>query len=1242
VNDARIFAGAEALARAVLCGVVLLAASTSSLAASRFAIASGNWNTAAVWTNSGSGCAGAAAGGVPGNGDTIIICAGVTVTFNVASVQIRDLTVQSGATLQGSATNGTVQIGAGGGEDLSVLGTLNFGSATPALLQFNKGVQWGCTDIFAGVTSCGSTTLSVLDLNNQNLVFAAGTTFTINLTGANPIIDSANGWKNPAVTSLSTITWNFNGAVAQTMATPPGGKSPDSVRYGNITVNNTAGVTLGVAFETTNLIGNLRIQTGTLKDGGFSITGTAGKTFQIAAGATFQTTRATQALTGFGTFDYGTTAPCGTYDYALGGAQTVVATPPNYGNLSLSVSGAKTMPVTALTVACNFTMSGSASASSGNTLAVGQDFILSGTSRFTAGAAVTVTRDMTLGSGTSFSAGSFTHNIGRDFTNDGTTFTAGTSTFNFNGSAAQVIGGSASTTFNRLTIANTSGDVALAKDETVSTLLTLTSGIVSTGANTLITTANCTSPSVTRTGGHVAGFLRLRVPAGSPSCTFDVGDGTTYRPIGLVFSSGTTAGDLTGSVSQSAGEHPNVATAGIDGTADVNRYWTLTNGGVGLGAGGYAATFTFVSADVDAGASATLFEIERWTGSWNATTAGTRTSTSTQATGIAGFGDFISGMKKFGASNGSFNAFETATAAGTVTGVINTKVAGTAFSLDVVAIVGGAQAGFFSNNVTVELIGNNTTGVSLDASNCPTSFSTVLAGFTAAISGGRSTVSFSAVANSWRDVRVRVRWPTASPTVTSCSTDNFAIRPASLTISALDAAWDAAGTARSLANTGASGGVVHKAATAATQRPFTLRATASPATTTNYDGSPTVASGYPACGTLCATPGSLSFTAGSWTGAGVRENATANYSEAGTFNLQLEDASYASVDASDGSTAAQRTVPAAATVEIGRFVPDRFEFASPNAPQLRTFASTCASRSFTYIGQRFWFATLPSATAKAVNAAGGTTTNYPIASSATKPALGESFADGSAPATLDTSAVGSGALSSPSAGTATYAPSSSGTLGYQRSATTPVAPFSAAIALTVTASDSSENGANQGIITTPTALVFSSMAFDSGSEFRYGRMRMLNATGPAAVDVPVTLRAEYYAGASGFAVNAADQCSAFVPGNFKLSGHQGGITTTNMPDTNVSVSGTLAFGVASNLKLLKPSPAASAPGSVKICLDLDNGAGDTACVAATPADRAYLQGPWSGSNHDKDPQAQVTFGLYGSQPRNFIFQRENF
>ncbi len=130
-----------------------------------------------------------------------------------------------------------------------------------------------------------------------------------------------------------------------------------------------------------------------------------------------------------------------------------------------------------------------------------------------------------------------------------------------------------------------------------------------------------------------------------------------------------------------------------------------------------------------------------------------------------------------------FNAFESATAAGAVAGPIYTKLAGAAFGLDVVAVAGSSQASGFNNNVKVELLANTgTAGSGYGADNCPTSNSVIQTIASAAIASGRSTVNFPAVANAYQDVRVRISYPTTSPTIVICSNDSFAIRPSALTL----------------------------------------------------------------------------------------------------------------------------------------------------------------------------------------------------------------------------------------------------------------------------------------------------------------------------------------------------------------------------------------------------------------------------------------------------------------------------
>ena len=80
---------------------------------------------------------------------------------------------------------------------------------------------------------------------------------------------------------------------------------------------------------------------------------------------------------------------------------------------------------------------------------------------------------LTISNGT-LNSGSSTISVTGDWTNNSGTFNAGSGTINLNGSSTQSIGGSASTTFNNLTINNSSGPVTMSHDEIVNGVLTLT------------------------------------------------------------------------------------------------------------------------------------------------------------------------------------------------------------------------------------------------------------------------------------------------------------------------------------------------------------------------------------------------------------------------------------------------------------------------------------------------------------------------------------------------------------------------------------------------------------------------------------------------------------------------------------------------------------------------------------------------------------------------------------------------
>ena len=150
---------------------------------------------------------------------------------------------------------------------------------------------------------------------------------------------------------------------------------------------------------------------------------------------------------------------------------------------------------------------------------------------------LTISGDL-VNSGT-YTGNSSSVNLAGNFDNTGT-FTSGSGVWTLNGgSPKSLLHGAPS--FQNL-VMNGAGFTLSSGSLTVTTLLTLTSGNITTGANAVIAAANCPG-SISRTGGHVDGNLRLTFPAASTTCTFHVGSGA-YAPIVIT---NTGAGTLTGS-----------------------------------------------------------------------------------------------------------------------------------------------------------------------------------------------------------------------------------------------------------------------------------------------------------------------------------------------------------------------------------------------------------------------------------------------------------------------------------------------------------------------------------------------------------------------------------------------------------------------------------------------------------------------------------------------------------------------
>lgn len=570
----------------------------------------------------------------------------------------------------------------------------------------------------------------------------------------------------------------------------------------------------------------------------------------------------------------------------------------------------------------------------------------------------------------------------------------------------------------------------------------------------------------------------------------------------------------------------------------------------------------------------------------------------------------------------SFNAVEPASNA--VTGKIFTKVAGQNFALDIVALdASNAIATGFTGAVIVEVV-DNTSGGGVCAS------MTVIATFTnqtfiAGDTGRHPLSSPNTVADVWPNAKVRIKYPAGLPTVISCSGDNFAIRPSGFgNVSVTDSDWQTAGITRILNNVvAATTPPVHKAG-----QPLTLRATAlnsAAATTTNYTGTPSTV--LSACvGTACtATFGTFSMGAGTAV-AGVINSTTATYSEAGAFSLQLQDQTFASVDAADGTAAncAGRYVCSAA-LNVGRFVPDHFALSV--ASITNRAALTCPACTFTYMGEQlnavFTMTAQSAGNATTLNYTGALaklvpTTAVPVGSGGP---LGLGMVDNGTPVVPFTVCTATPAHPCFTPGTATAGSFANGVatgitvpLTVYRGATA-VGPF-AALDIGIAPTDS------DGVTMSAYDLNADAVAGNDHSkvartEVRYGRMKISNAHGSELLPLPITMTAQYWDGTA-YVTNTLDNSSSFpatlgatgvVDSNYQKNLNLGETSVITPPASVVFVNGVAGYRLA--------APGANNNGSVDMTVN--------ALSAYLPVGSA----------------ARATFGVYKGA-NQFIYQRENY
>jgi MSHA biogenesis protein MshQ len=587
-------------------------------------------------------------------------------------------------------------------------------------------------------------------------------------------------------------------------------------------------------------------------------------------------------------------------------------------------------------------------------------------------------------------------------------------------------------------------------------------------------------------------------------------------------------------------------------------------------------------------------------------------------------------------SNGNtpsnFNCVEVGS---TPSGNIYSKLADSAFNLDVVAVKadGTVETGYVSTTnktVSVELVDGS--GSTACASRSLLGSLTQTASF-ATSSNGRKSVSFGATNYAYPNVRCRLTDANQTPSMQACSSDNFAIRPSNLSVSSSASAdADASGTSAT--------------ATPAikTNAAFSMTATSD---VLGYNGTPKVDTSKLSAHSGAVQNGIVAGTFNAATaGTGIASGSNFSYSEVGYFNLAAQgiyDDNFTSVDSGNGDCTADFSNTAVGgkfgckfgnqspTSYFGRFIPDHLQ------AQLLSngaFAHSCSS--FSYNGQAINYGSSnhPMLDVYAYNAASppAITKNYNgsfarllanqfTLTAPTTDAL-QKGADHNNLLKL-TAAMATPSLTNNGSGNLTLVLGND-SFTYQREANALIAPFNNSIAIPVTAITDSDGVTANNL---PISLQ------PSGEPIRYGRVNLMNANGSELADLAMGMTAEYFNGSS-FVTNSTDLCSvATLTITDPLNTDSLAPANTCIWDSN-NLSGSFkCTGSAPGGESYREGASLTA-GSFNLYLKAPGQSGSLAVNAAVAN---WLQFNWQGSGVT-NPSATATFGVFKGDDKVIYFR----
>jgi hypothetical protein len=578
------------------------------------------------------------------------------------------------------------------------------------------------------------------------------------------------------------------------------------------------------------------------------------------------------------------------------------------------------------------------------------------------------------------------------------------------------------------------------------------------------------------------------------------------------------------------------------------------------------------------------------------------------------------------ATSAAFNI----TAAGSVSGFdavevgnaratnIYTKLAGTAFSLDILALSSNNIATTYTGTVSVKLV-DATTGGGV----CGSMTALQDLGSFSSFSSGRKTVTLT-YANAARNAKIRINDATAG--VTSCSTDGFSIRPTQFT-----------SVTSTMTNTGTSS----TPSAIAGSGNFTLTADTG---LSGYDGTPKIDNTGLQAHTGAIQNGAVTgvFSAAS---SGAATGASFTYSEVGNFHLigstpfvgdtvarGVYDDTFTSVDGSDCTNDFSNTLSGgkygckfgitANSSYFGRFFPASFVL---TASSITPACSTVSG--FSYMGQGFTV-----------------TANVQALNGATIPALTKNydgtFAPGVAVFAAENSNNGTDLSSRLTIPAGTWAAGvytlNTATATFSRPVTTTSdatwGPYdSLLVGIRISDSDGPViSSRDMDPTTTGSCVSCSYKIMGTAMAMRMGRLQMQNAHGSELLNLPIPLEAQYWSGTA-YLRNASDSCTTIPPSSLIYSGFQSNLAACA---THTVLSGTLNAGRASpSLKLTAPGNGKN--GSVNLAVNVGSTASGSTCTSSSSSSATAAGMAWFGTN----PSAKATFGIHKTP---LIYLRENF